>query len=74
MKAGVLKMILKPLLPKLEQFFNSQELEEDEISSSALINIKNNVVDIRIVTLSKDEKGVRINRVIDSMTGEDLVK
>lgn len=74
MKAGMLKMVLKPLLPKLEDFFNSQELEEDEISSSALINIKGGVVDIRIVTLSKDENGIRINRVIDSMTGEDLVK
>ena len=40
MKAGMLKMVLKPLLPKLEEFFNSQELEGDEISSSALINIK----------------------------------
>ena len=70
----MLKMVLKPLLPKLEEFFKSQELEEGELSSSALINIKDGVVDIRIVTLSKDEKGIRINRVIDSMTGEDLVK
>ena len=70
----MLKMVLKPLLPKLEEFFKSQDLEEGELSSSALINIKDGVVDIRIVTLSKDEKGIRINRVIDSMTGEDLVK
>jgi len=70
----MLKMVLKPLLPKLEEFFNSQELEGDEISSSALINIKDGVVDIRIVALAKDEKGIRISRVIDSMTGEQLVK
>ena len=70
----MLKMVLKPLLPKLEEFFKSQDLEEGELSSSALINIKDGVVDIRILTLSKDEKGIRINRVIDSMTGEDLVK
>lgn len=70
----MLKMVLKPLLPKLEEFFNGQELEGDEISSSALINIKDGVVDIRIVALAKDEKGIRISRVIDSMTGEQLVK
>lgn len=77
-KGKLLKTILKPMLPKLEGFFNGQELEEGEISSSALINIKNGAVDIRIVALGmreheNGEKELYISRIIDSMQGEDLV-
>ena len=77
-KGKLLKTILKPMLPKLEGFFNSQELEEGEISSSAMINIKGGKVDIRIVALGmrekeNGEKELYISRVIDAMDGEDLV-
>lgn len=64
--------ILKPLLPRLEGFLNSQELEEGE-KTKILMDVINNEISIQIVAIKKMENGhFEITKVLQDINPTEL--
>lgn len=75
MNSFMIKAALKPFLPKLEGFLKGLELEEGEKEARIMLNVSNGELQIQIVAFGIGENGYpEVRRVIDRMTGEDLLK
>lgn len=67
--------MLKPVIPKLESWLKGHELEEGEKSVDIVLKVNKGELSILICAFGMNEAGkVEVKRVIDRMSGEDLVK
>jgi len=64
--------LLKPLLPKLEGFLNSQDLEEGE-KSKILLDVIDKKIHIQIVAIKPMENGhFEITKVLQDIDPKDI--
>lgn len=64
--------LVKPLIPKLEEYMKRIPLEDGEERTSIMINIENAQILISIVALKNVDDKLVINRVLDSFTADKL--
>jgi hypothetical protein len=76
MNSKIIKAALKPFVPKLEGFLRGLEIDEEngEITTRIMLNVEDRELEISIVAIGIENEKPVVKRVLDKLTGDDLLK
>ena len=76
MNSKLIKLTLKPFVPKLEGFLRGLEIDESngEITTRIMLNVEDSELEISIVAIGIENGKPVVKRVLDKLTGDDLLK